>query len=310
MTKLVLLDAKTMGDSDLSELKKLGDLVVYETTEPSQTIERIKDANIVLANKVVLGEEELRNAPSLKLICVLATGMNNIDLNAAKKLGIEVKNAKGYSTASVVQTTFSLLLYLRMGLAHYDLFVKSKEWCASDTFTDMSRSFSEIEGKEWGIIGLGEIGRSVAKIASAFGAKVSYYSTSKTSREESYPKASLEEIMQKEIVSIHAPLNENTKNLIAKNELSLLKEGATILNLGRGGIINEADLARTLEERHIYAGLDVLEYEPPRSDNPLLHLSAEAKERLFITPHVAWGSAEARKRLLEITIKNIKEFSR
>lgn len=308
--KLVLLDAKTMGDSDFSELKKLGELVVYETTESDQTIERIRDADIVLTNKVVLGEKELKSAPKLKLICVLATGMNNIDLDAAKRVGIVVKNAKGYSTASVVQTTFSLLLYLRMGLAHYDLFVKSKEWCASDTFTDMSRSFSEINGKEWGIIGLGEIGRSVANVASAFGAKPSYYSTSKTARKEIYPEVSLEEVMQKDIISIHSPLNKNTENLITKKELSLLKEGATILNLGRGGIINEADLATVLEERRIYAGLDVLEYEPPKPSNPLLHLSSEAKERLFITPHIAWGSAEARKRLLEITIKNIKEFSR
>lgn len=306
--KLVLLDAKTLGDSNFLELKKLGELIVYETTKPNQTIERIKDADIVLTNKVVLGERELKSAPKLRLICVLATGVNNIDLDAAKKLKIEVKNAKGYSTASVVQTTFSLLFYLRMGLPYYDQFVKSKEWCASDIFTNMSRSFSEIDGKEWGIIGLGEIGRGVAKIASAFGAKVSYYSTSKIHREELYPKVSLEEIMQKDIISIHAPLNKNTRNLITKDELSLLKEGATILNLGRGGIINEADLAMALEKKRIYAGLDVLEYEPPRLDNPLLHLSKEAKERLFITPHIAWGSIEARKRLLDITVKNIREF--
>lgn len=304
--KLVVLDAKTMGEIDFSSLKKFGELTIYDTTTKEQTIERIKDADIVLTNKVLLFEKELASAKNLKLVCILATGMNNIDLEAAKKLGVSVKNAKGYSTPSVVQTTFAMLFYISMGLKKYDEFTSSKAWCESEIFTDMSRSFCEIDGKSWGIIGLGEIGRSVAKVATAFGAKVSYYSTSGVSRDEVYPSESLGEIMQKDIISIHAPLNEKTDNLIAKKELEMMKSGVIILNLGRGGIVNEKDLAEALDAKNILAGLDVMSQEPPTKDNPLLNITN--KDRCFITPHIAWGSKESRERLLEITIENIEEF--
>jgi len=307
--KLVLLDAKTMGDDiDLSILAEFGDLEVYETTKREQTIERIRDADIVLTNKVLLSEAELREAKKLKLVTILATGINNIDLEAAKRLGITVKNAKGYSTNSVVQNTFSLLLYLLMKPAFYDLYVKSKEWCKSDIFTDMSRPFWEIHGKKWGIIGLGEIGKSVAKVAKSFGADVSYYSSSGVPRDEEYPHLDLYEIMQSDIISIHAPLNEKTKNLITKKELDIMRPKSILLNLGRGGIVNEQDLAYAIDSKEILVGLDVLESEPPSQTNPLLHITNS--DRLFITPHIAWGSIEARRKLLEITAHNIREFIR
>lgn len=301
---IVVLDAKTVGNVSFERFKHFGKLTVYETTTKEQTIERIRNANIILTNKVLLFEEELKAAQNLKLICILATGMNNVDLEVAHRLGIEVKNAKGYSTASVTQTTFAMLFYLRMGLRHYDEYTKSKAWCQSDIFTDMSRSFSEIKGKTWGIIGLGAIGRSVANVADTFGAKVHYFSTSGVIREEVYPDVDLKTVMQSDVISIHAPLNEKTKNLITKKELDLMKESATILNLGRGGIINEQDLATTLDKQNIYAGLDVMESEPPSDENPLLNI--QNKNRLFITPHVAWGSAEAREALLQITYENIE----
>ncbi|MFP4332981.1 MAG: D-2-hydroxyacid dehydrogenase [Campylobacterales bacterium] len=304
--KLVVLDAKTMGEIDFSPLKKFGELIIHDTTTKEQTIERIKDADIVLTNKVLLFEPELSSAKNLKLVCILATGMNNIDLEAAKRLDISVKNAKGYSTPSVVQTTFAILFYLSMGLDKYDEFTSTKAWSRSEIFTDMSRSFCELAGKSWGIIGLGEIGRSVAKVATAFGAKVSYYSTSGVNRDEIYPLESLKEIMEKDIISIHAPLNQKTDNLITKKELDMMKSGGIILNLGRGGIVNEKDLAEALESKNILAGLDVMSQEPPNEDNPLLNI--KNKDRCFITPHIAWGSKESRERLLEITIENIERF--
>lgn len=302
--KIVILDAKTVGDVNFERFKDFGKLTIHETTAPEETVERIKDADIVLTNKVLLQRETLRQAKNLKFIGILATGMNNIDLEAAHELGITVKNAKGYSTASVTQTTFAMLFYLLMGLKTYDTYTASKAWCESDIFTDMSRSFFEIKGKTWGIIGLGTIGRSVANVADTFGAKVHYFSVSGVIREEVYPDVDLQTVMQSDIISIHAPLNETTKNLITQKEFTMMKEEAIILNLGRGGIINEQDLAVALDTKNIRAGLDVMESEPPVPDNPLLNI--QNKDRLFITPHIAWGSKEARETLLQITYENIK----
>lgn len=306
--KIVLLDAKTLGvDINIEPIKKFGKLDIYETTNPSTTLPRIQDADTVITNKVVITKEHMKNSPKLKLICVAATGMNNIDLEAAKELEIEVKNVSGYSTSSVVQHTFAMLFYLLEQLNYYDNAVKTKKWSRSSLFTDLTYSFSEIKNKKWGIVGLGTIGREIAKIATAFGAKVYYYSTSKRPHSADHEHLELEELLKEcDIVSIHAPLNTDTKDLINITNLHHLKNGSVLLNLGRGGIVNEYDLAKILDEKNIYAGLDVTKNEPIEANNPLL--SIKNKNRLLITPHIAWASKEARVKLVEGIVKNIEDF--
>jgi len=233
--------------------------------------------------------------------------MNNVDLEAAKFKGIEVKNVSGYSSKSVAQHTFAMTLYLLEKMAYYDKVVKDNTWSDSGLFTDVSQTFYEISGKKWGIIGMGAIGQEVAKIATAFGSEISYYSTSGKNLHHAYPHQSLEFILKDcDIISIHAPLNDDTFDLINENNLPYLKDGAILLNLGRGGIINETDLAFELDRREVYAGLDVLESEPITLDNRLNEV--KHKERLLITPHIAWTSIEARKKLLDGIVKNIEDF--
>ena len=306
--KIIILDAKTLGsDLDLSPLDSFGEVITYSTTSPEETRERIQIADIVITNKVVITANMMEETPRLKLICIAATGMNNVDLDAAKFKGIEVKNVAGYSTKSVVQHTFAMALYLLEKMAYYDAIVKDASWSESGLFTDVSRPFYEISGKKWGIIGLGTIGQEVAKIATAFGAEVNYHSTSGKNLHHAYPHQSLEFILRDcDIVSIHAPLNDDTYNLINENNLPYMKDDAILLNLGRGGIINETDLAFELDRRTLYAGLDVLEQEPMTLNNRLNEV--RHKERLLITPHIAWASIEARKKLLEGIVDNIKVF--
>jgi len=307
--KLAILDAKTLGsDIDLSGFSQFGEVEIFQTTKPEETLERVKDKDIVITNKVVIDKNIMYNAPNLKLICVAATGVNNIDIEYAKQKGIQVRNVAGYSTESVVQHTFAMLFYLLESLRYYDDYVKSGEYTKSDIFTHLGRPFWEVRGKTWGIIGLGTIGRRVADVASAFGANVIYYSTSGVERKEKYPRVSLEELLKtSDIVSIHAPLNEKTKGLIGYEQIKLMKPTAYLLNLGRGGIVIEEDLAKALDENLIAgAGLDVLEKEPIVEDNPLLKV--KNKEKLFITPHIAWTSIEARKTLINEIIENIKAF--
>lgn len=305
---IVLLDSKTLGnDLDISVIEKFGTLIAYESTSADETLERIQIADIVITNKVLITANMMEETPKLKLICIAATGMNNIDLDAAKLKGIEVKNVAGYSTKSVVQHTFAMTLYLLEKMAYYDTSVKDGSWTRSELFTDVSRPFYEISGKKWGIIGLGAIGQEVAKIATAFGAEVSYHSTSGENLNHAYPHQSLEFLLKDcDIISIHAPLNDNTYNLINENNLPYIKKGAILLNLGRGGIVNETDLAFELDRRKFYAGLDVLEKEPITLNNRLNEV--KHKERLLITPHIAWTSIEARKKLLEGIVENIQIF--
>ncbi len=308
MMKIVILDAQTLGsDLDISVLDKFGEVIVYPSTSEEETLERILIADIIISNKVVISANIMSQAPKLKLICIAATGTNNVDLEAAKFQNIEVKNVSGYSTKSVVQHTFSMALYLLQKMAYYDAYVKNFEWTNSKLFTDVSHPFYEISGKKWGIIGFGNIGQEVAKIATAFGAKVSYYSTSGSNLKQAYPHQSLEFILKNcDIISIHAPLNDATYNLIDENNLPYMKDDALLLNLGRGGIINEIDLAFELDRRSLYAGLDVLEIEPLSLSNRLNEV--KHKDRLLITPHIAWTSIEARKKLLEGIVKNIEDF--
>jgi glycerate dehydrogenase len=306
--KIVVLDAKTLGDDlDMSALADFGDVVIHQTTEAEETLERIREADIIITNKVVITSKMMNESARLKLICIAATGMNNVDLDHASIKGITVRNVAGYSTKSVVQHTFAMALYLLEKLSYYDHNVKSGAWSHSGLFTNVSHPFFEISGKKWGIIGFGAIGQEVAGVATAFGADVYYHSTSGKNLKHAYPHIHLESILGDcDIISIHAPLNEDTLELINENNLYLIKENAILLNLGRGGIINETDLAFELDRKQFYTGLDVLTKEPIDSVNPLMHI--KHPERLLITPHIAWTSIEARRKLFEGILHNIQTF--
>jgi len=305
--KIVILDNKTLGkDVSIEGLKGFGELVTYETTTYEETLNRVKDSQIVITNKVVIDKEIIDNS-DIKLICVAATGMNNIDLEYAKQKGIEVKNVAGYSTSSVVQLTLSFVLQFVQKIDFYDNYGK-EHWKDSPIFTNLDKPFYELDGKTWGIIGLGEIGRGVAKVASAFNTNVQYYSTSGKNNNNEYKNVSLEELLTtSDIITIHAPLNEQTLNLLNKDNLQKVKKGTMIINLGRGGIVNEQDITDTINSgQDIYYGTDVVSKEPILKENPLL--SIENKDRLMITPHIAWASIEARKRLIAGIESNIREF--
>jgi len=305
--KIVVLDSDTLGNLDLSALNKYGEFTIYPYTEYKDTADRCKDADIVLTNKVVFDKDILDALPNLKLISILATGMNNVDLEYAKAKEVVVKNVSGYSTNSVVQTTFMLALALIGKLDYYQNYTKSGAWSRSPIFTNLERNFFEVAGKKWGIIGLGTIGSRVASVANAFGAEVVYYSTSKNPHSDEFMHLELEKLLSScDIISIHAPLNENTNNLLDREQLFRLKDGAVLLNLGRGGIVNEVALAEAIDSKNLLVGLDVTAKEPIDADNPLLKI--EKKENLIITPHIAWASQEARETLLAGTIKNIESF--
>ncbi len=306
--KIVLLDALTFGETDLSGFDTLGEVEVYQTTLPQEVQTRIANCDVIVTNKVVITDTHMQNTPALKLICVAATGMNNVDLNAAKERNIEVKNVAGYSTDSVIQHTFSMLFFLLGHSRYYDESVKDGTYSRSPIFTDVSHPYFEIKGKKWGMIGLGSIGRGVADIAKAFGAEVSYYSTSGRNRDENYQRTTLDELLRScDIITIHAPLNEQTNNLLDYEQLLTCKDGATILNLGRGGIINEDAVAKIIDEKNLSFGLDVLTKEPMRENHPLL--SVKNIDNLYITPHIAWASVEARERLIASVIENITSLN-
>jgi len=308
MPKLVFLDANTVGDVDLSGLKRFGNLEVFPWTKSNEVSSRIKQADIVITNKVKIDKEAMRQATKLKLICIAATGTDHVDLAYARKKGIVVTNVAGYSTQSVVNVTFAMFFYLLTHLRYYDNYVKTGEYAKSDIFTNLNKPFWELQGKRWGIIGLGNIGTAVARVARCFGCEVVYYSTSGKHVDKEFKRVSLEELLKfADVVSIHAPLNTNTRDLITYYELKLMKKTAILLNLGRGGIVNERDLARALNEDLIAAaGLDVLEREPIEKNSPLLNI--KNKEKILITPHIAWASLESRKRLIDQIILNIQAF--
>ncbi len=309
MLKISILDAKTLGqDIDLAVFERFGEVTIHQTTTAEQVAERIKDQDIVIINKVMLEENNLKYANRLKLICIAATGTNNVDLAYAEKNNIAVTNVAGYSTDSVAQHTFAMLFYLLHKLSYYDNYVRSGEYVKNDIFTELTQPFGELKGKRWGIIGLGTIGKSVAHIAQAFGSEIVYFSTSGRNNDQVYHRLELEELLKtSDIISIHAPLNAKTKNLFTYEKMKLMSPDSILLNVGRGGIINEGDLARILNEGLIGgAALDVLEMEPIEEDNPLLKV--KNKEKLLITPHIAWASVEARNRLIEEIILNIEAF--
>ena len=307
--KTVFLDAATLGsDISFAPIGKFGELVCYPTSSPEEAMVRVKDCDILIINKVKVTKELIDAAGSLKLICEAATGVNNIDLEYAASKGIPVKNVAGYSTETVVQTTFMHILNLSCAFAYYDGKVKSGEYGRSGMFTDVSLPFHELSGKTIGVIGMGTIGGRVARVAEAFGMNVVYYSTSGTSHCREYPSVPLDMLMsESDVVTVHAPLNDRTAGLIGEREIAMMKPSAVIVNAGRGGIVDEKALAEAVDEGRIAgAGLDVYSVEPLPEDSPLMKVVH--KERLSLTPHTAWASVEARTRLVEGIARNIGEF--
>ncbi len=307
--KIVFLDAKTIGeDIDLSGFDVLGEVVKYGFSTAEEARERSKDADVLILNKVQVNQQTIGEADHLKLVCVTATGTNNLDKEYLDKRGIAWRNVAGYSTESVAQHTFAMLFYLLEKLPYYDNYVKSEKYVNDVSFTHFAKAFHELSGMTYGIIGLGNIGRRVTDIAKAFGCRVIYYSTSGRNSQPGYERVSFDELLeQSDIVSIHAPLDENTLGLMNKEAFAKMKKSAILLNVGRGLIINEADLAEALNNKTIAAaGLDVLSVEPMQEDNPLRGI--KDSERLLITPHIAWAGVEARNRLMGIILGQIKEF--
>ncbi len=301
----MFLDAATMGNVSFEPFERLGEFVKYENSTQEEARERVKDADVMLLNKVWVGKELIDSAPNLKLICIAATGVNNIDVEYAASKGIPVRNVAGYSTDSVVQTTFMHMLSLVGGGPYFDESVKSGSYSRSGMFTDPNWNWWELAGKTIGIIGLGNIGGRVAKIAEAFGMKVCYYSTSGTGHCKDYPCLTLDELMAvSDVVSVHAPLNERTLHLIGREQLALMKPTAYLVNVGRGAIVVEEDLAAAVDEGVIAgAGIDVFVDEPVPVDHP--YMKMKHPERMRFSPHIAWASIEARKRLIGFMADNV-----
>ena len=306
---IVFLDADTIGaDMDLSGFERLGSVTRYGNTTPEQAPARVRDADVLIVNKVEVNEATVGTASHLKLVCVSATGTNNLDQEFLERRGIAWRNVAGYSTENVAQHTFALLFALLEKLSYYDDYVKSGKYTESGMFTHFSKIFHELHGMTWGIIGLGAIGRRVADIAKVFGCRVIYYSTSGNHQEEGYERADLDTLLaESDIVSVHAPLNENTLDLMDAQAFRKMKGSAIFLNVGRGPIVVEEDLAEALESGEIAAaGLDVLRQVPMTADHPLRRITDSTK--LLITPHIAWASVEARTRLMEIVRSQVEAF--
>ena len=306
---IVVLDGFTMNPGDLSwnELAELGSLKVYDRTSAGQVLERAKDAEVILTNKTVIDAASLRSLPKLKYVGVLATGYNVVDINVAKELGIVVTNIPAYSTESVAQMVFAHILNITHRVGRYSDEARSGVWSRQADFSYTNSPLMELCGKKIGIVGFGNTGSATARIAVAFGMEVLVY----TSKPQSALPAgvtkadSIDDIFRmSDIVSLHCPLNKETSEIANAAHLSLMKKSAILINTGRGGLVNEQDLADALRENRIKAaGLDVMVNEPPREDNPLLKL-----DNCFITPHIAWATYEARVRLMNQTVKNLRSF--
>lgn len=307
--KIVILDGYTLNPGDLSwePLKELGEVTVYERTAPKDVYKRAEGAEVVFTNKVVLDEAVLEKLPSLKYIGVLATGYNVVDVEAAARKGIVVTNIPAYSTSSVAQMAFAHILNIVQRVGYYAQEVSNGKWSRQADFSFWDAPLHELEGKKMGIIGFGNTGRATARIAVGFGLDVYAY-TSKSAMElpaDVHKCPSMDELFRKcDIVSLHCPLTETTRELVDARKLELMKPSAILINTGRGGLVNEQDLADALNSGKIAAaGLDVLSSEPPRADNPLLKA-----RNCFITPHQAWATKEARVRLMQLAVNNLKAF--
>lgn len=307
--KIVFLDAKSVGeDIDLSNFNLLGEFVTFGHTTYEQIPERVADADIVITNKCLINEGSVGNASKLKLACITATGTNNLDKEYLAKRQIEWRNVAGYSTESVAQHTFAMLFYLLEKLDYYNSYVKDGKYANDTSFTHFAERFYEIQGKTWGIIGLGNIGRRVADISKAFGVNVIYYSTTGNNNQDGYKRVDFDTLLStSDIISVHAPLTPETEGLMDAEAFAKMKPSAIFLNAGRGAIVKEEDLAEALENNVIAAaGLDVLCEEPMNPNSPFLRI--KDSKRLLITPHIAWASVEARTRLMDIIFNQIKEF--
>lgn len=307
MKKIVFLDEYSIAGRDLSSITSQGEYVAYENTRKEDVVERLKGADVAITNKVLIDGEAMRQLPDLKLICVAATGMNNVDLEAAKELGIVVKNAVGYSTTSVAETTLASALALARNIVYFDEYFHDGRYSKADRAFCYDRFTFELRGKKWGIIGLGNIGREVARLATAFGCEVRYFSTSGTKREEAYPAMELKEMLEWcDILSVHSPLNERTRGLVGREELKVMKPTSLVINVARGGIIDEAALAEALDNGWVAAAaLDVFSIEPLR-ESPLYNI--KDRYRLLASPHNAWSAAEAIDRLIECVANNIRTW--
>ena len=306
--KIVILDGYTAnpGDYSWTELNSFGEVEIYDRTSRDEVIERAKDADMVLTNKVVLKGETLAQLPQLKYIGILATGYNIIDVEETRARGIVVANVPAYSTDSVAQMTFAHVLNITNRIEHYADQNRKGQWSAAADFCYWDTPLSELAGKTFGIVGLGNIGQKVASIALSFGMRVIAL-TSKKAEEmpKGVEKADLEELLtQSDVLSLHCPLTENTREMINRQSLAKMKRGAILVNTGRGPLVNEADVADALAEGRLAGyGSDVMSSEPPKADNPLLK-----QPNAFITPHIAWATAEARGRLMATAIENAKAF--
>ena len=307
--KAVILDAETMGrDIDFAPIENVCDLAVFNNTKKEEIAQRINDAEIVILNKVVLDKAALSCAKKLRLICVFAIGYNNIDINYCRENNISVRNTPGYCVQSVCQHTFALLFALIENLRYYDDFVKSGLYSKSGAANHLAKPFFELDGKNWGIIGLGAIGRQVGFAARAFGANVCYSSLSGAEREEPFLRVPLERLLKEsDIISLSTPLNEKSQGLIGKNALALMKKSAVLINVSRGAVTDEAALAQAIDEGIIAgAGIDVYSSEPPEKSSLLMNV--KKSDRVVFTPHIAWASVEARRRCISMTAQNITSY--
>ena len=308
MVRIVILDGYTANPGDLSwkELEALGQLTVYERTKPEETVARAAEADIVLTNKVIIGKAEIEQLPHLQYIGVLATGYNVVDIKAAHERGIIVTNVPAYSTESVAQMVFAHLLTVTNRTEHYAIQNRAGRWTNNPDFSYSDTVLTEIAGKTMGIVGLGNIGSRVAQIALAFGMKVKAF-TSKSAEvlPEGIQKTDMQELFSTaDVISLHCPLTDNTKHLINAETIGLMKKSAIVINTGRGPLIDDHAVADALESKRITAYCaDVLTEEPPKADNPLLK-----QQNAYITPHIAWATVEARVRLVQIAIKNVRAF--
>ncbi|XOV95042.1 MAG: D-2-hydroxyacid dehydrogenase [Bacteroidota bacterium] len=306
--RIVMLDSYVAnpGDTSWDSISSLGDLTLYDRTPIDKVVERSKDAEVIIVNKAKLREAHINELPKLKLICVLATGMDNVDYEYARSKGITVKNAVGYGSTAVAQQAFSLLLELTNHVALHNESVQNLEWTNNKDWCYWKESITELHGKTLGIYGLGSIGKAVARIGEAFGMKIAI--TSGHANASDYPNWQLMNLNQlftvSDVISLHAPLTADNEGIVNKELLSKMKPTSFLINTGRGGLINETDLRDSLLEKKIAgAGLDVLSKEPPEKDHPLLGL-----DNCLITPHHAWAARESRIRLIEMTAHNIKSF--
>lgn len=307
--KIVVLEQESMGyDIDITCFEDFGEVTYYRNTTKDEVSERVKDAEIIIANKAPLNKDTLKDAVNLKIICEFATGYNNVDLDYCKERGIRVTNAVGYSTPVVAQHTFAMALYLMEKLPVYDTYVKNGEYADCPIFTCFQPYFSELEGKTWGIIGLGNIGRKVAEIAKVFGCRVIFYSASGNNNTTDYERVDFDTLLaESDILSLHCPLTDRTQNIMNADAFSKMKKTAILINVARGPVVDEQALYNALTTGQIAAaGLDVLVKEPIDKDNPLGKIKDSTK--LLITPHMAWGSNEARNRCKNEVYENIKSF--